>query len=231
MKIKVLPNLNDGCRFRYHHFIFGYVFPVIQNEEVFKNTYYFENCGEMNKILLELGFKIIIDGKNNEINNNVFYKGYDKFFEGIDIRKIKKNILKILDIKECKKKEEILIVDRGNNPRRSVPNIEEIFLELSKYTSVKKIYLDNLKFKDQIIEFKKHKKIILQHGAAMSNLIWCDEKTKIFEISPNPNYYWIYDKLIKLCNLNNKKIIQKNEHAPLEAKKITKFVLNNKFFL
>lgn len=232
MKIRVVPNLNDGNRFHYHHFIFGYVFPIIQNEEIFKNEYYFENCNSMNKILVELGFNLVKDENKNELVEKTFYKGYDKFFKGIDIKKIKKNIFQILNIEhESKmKKEEILVIDRGKDPRRSVPNMEEICAELSKRVSVKKIYLNELNLREQVTEFKKYKKILLQHGAAMSNLIWCDMGTKVFEITPNPSKYWIYDKLNKMCNLSNKKIIQKNEHAPINTKKIINFILNNKFF-
>jgi DNA-binding protein len=186
----------------------------------------------MNKILLEFGFKIITNDNPFKPNNKICYKGYDKFFENIDINKIKNITFNILNIDKIKyKKDEILIVDRGKNERRSIKNIDILCHKFSNYVKIKRIFLDEIELKEQIIEFKKHKKIILQHGASMSNLIWCDKGTKIFEINPNPNYYYIYDKLINICGLYNKKIIQKNEHSDINVDKVINLVLNNKLFL
>lgn len=243
MNIFVEPKINDGLITHYHHFLFGYLLPLIQYENIYENNYYLKDCGKpMNKIILELPFNLKILEKNTKIDKIISHKGFDKYFEKINPKKIKNLLFKSLNIKnKNNNNNKILIIERGNphefylkekslsgRDRRSVPNINEIYFALSKKNNVKKIILENMEIRKQMIEFKNHKIILLQHGAAMSNLLWCEPNSFVFEITNdlNNNYY---DKLIKICKLNCKKIKQKNNHSPVEIKKILNLI--NKIFL
>ena len=75
------------------------------------------------------------------------------------------------------------------------------FLENEGFTSYK---VGQLSFQEQIYLFNNAKIIIGAHGAAFSNLVFCEKDTKIIEIKPkkHPNYVDQHISKIKGLNFN-----------------------------
>jgi len=64
------------------------------------------------------------------------------------------------------------------------------------------ICLENLNWQQQIAVFRQAKVIIAPHGAALANLVFCQEHTTVIEIF-NPQYlHWCYWQLCSVKKLN-----------------------------
>lgn len=245
MNIHVRPRNLQGSIEHYYHFLYGYLFPFIQYHNINGNdTYYFNDCGPViNKIITELpGINTGIINNDTKIDNNVQYFGFDNGkYHNINIQKIKSLIEEIYHIDTARQHfvEEALLIDRdiphefyhkqakikgSGSSRRHIPNIDQIHSYLlSKNMVVKKIFLEHLSLLDQINLFNTHRIIVAQHGASMSNLIWCKPQTKIIEIRTTNNSN-CFNRLINLCQLEHKPIIQQHRFAPVNPENIYKAI-------
>jgi len=70
--------------------------------------------------------------------------------------------------------------------RRSIPNFLEL-VEILKHKNPRVEYLEHATLLDQIILFNTHNIIIAQHGAALTNIVFCEKNTKVIEIGPYLN--------------------------------------------
>lgn len=241
MNIYVRPHNLRGSIEHYYHFLYGYLFPFIQYHSINTNDiYYFNDCGPvLNKIITELpGINTAIIDNNIIIDHSIQYRGFDNGkYKNIDIQKIKSFITNIYHIDTMLQHfiEGVLLIDRdiphefyhkqakikgSGSSRRHIPNIHEIYQYLlSKNIMVKKTFLEHLSLLDQIKLFKNYRTIITQHGASMSNLIWCEPQTKIIEIRTTNNSK-CFDRLISLCQLRYSSIIQQHEFADINPENI-----------
>ena len=79
-----------------------------------------------------------------------------------------------------------IYISRLDSNNRVITNEKDLINYLEKYNF--EIYtLSNLNFLDQIKLFNESKTIISMHGAALSNLIFANKRTKVIEIAPNFN--------------------------------------------
>jgi nitrogen regulatory protein PII len=232
MNIYVQPKNNNGSIEHYHHFLFGYFLPFIQNNPENSSTFFFDNCGPMNRHILDMPhFKTQIINSAININKYMFNYGFDGGnYRNINISKIREIMFDIYSINNKSKDNSILLIDRdkpdefymtkakikgSGSSRRHIPNINDIYeYLLTKKLQVKKIFLETLSIKDQINLFKEASTVICQHGASMSNLIWCDPATQVIEIRTNNNHT-CFNKLINLCSLKYKNILQNNFFSPI----------------
>lgn len=242
MKYHILPNNNAGSIEHYYHFLFGYLFPFIQNVNNNKrDIYYFDDCGPMNRHILNLPlYNTKIIDPTIKIEKTLQYRGYDLFYNSINLKIIKQIIFSIHNIDPLLSGEEIILIDRdkpdnfyltkakikgSGSSRRHIPNIDDILVYLqNKIPTIKKVYLENMSLKDQVILFKTSKIIICQHGASMSNLIWCNPNTTVVEIRTRRNDR-CFNFLSQRCNLVHKKILQSHKYQAVDPKLIYETII------
>jgi hypothetical protein len=73
--------------------------------------------------------------------------------------------------------------------------------------------LEELSFPEQIGLFRQAKAICGSHGAALTNLLWCDAGTKVFEIFAHNFLNGCYETIAGLCNLNHRYLILEGDAA------------------
>ncbi len=84
------------------------------------------------------------------------------------------------------KRKRLYISRAKANNGRSVLNESEV-MDLLTPLGFEKILSENLSFQKQVSYFSQAEVIIAPHGAGLSNLVFCDEKTRVLEFF-SPNY-------------------------------------------
>jgi len=120
----------------------------------------------------------------------------------------------------------------SNLSARKIINNKE-FKNLLTSLGFKGVTLSDLDFKNQIKLFSNVNFIIGLHGAGFANIVFCKKNTKIIEIGTNTSGY-LFKSLAKKCQLNYKKIIEKNtltslkfqnSHIIVSIEKLKKIIL------
>lgn len=88
--------------------------------------------------------------------------------------------------------------------RREIKDIDKVeeYLTQKYENKFKGIFLEHISFKEQVKYFNNAKLIICAHGAAMSNMFFCKEETKILEVTCNCKWDF-FNKIIKILNLKH----------------------------
>lgn len=94
---------------------------------------------------------------------------------------------------ETFQKKKIFVV-RKKDAGRSFKNEDEIFEDVLSPLGYSKVYPENLSILEQIDLFYNASEVVLGHGAGMTNIVYCQPKTKIIEIHDrtvrfNSDYY------------------------------------------
>lgn len=179
---------------------------------------------------LDITDKIQMVGKDNHLLINNGY--YIPEFYPSGLPRLK-NLLKLrnffLKKYKCQFGNQKIYISRKISGRRRLKN-ENKLIQLLKKRNFKILFMENLNFKDQVIESAKSKLIVSVHGAGLTNLIWMKKKSKIIElrdqedVTLNP-YFVLCQKIGIYYNyfLTNKSLINKiNPH--------NNYVLNIKEF-
>lgn len=102
-----------------------------------------------------------------------------------------------------------IYLDRGKNIR-TIENNDE-FIEFLTKQNFQIINPNTLKIKEQIQIFSNASVIIGVHGAAFTNIIFCNKNCKIYELKHELMYKFdihkCYSQLASLCNLNYNEIV------------------------
>jgi hypothetical protein len=241
-KFLLVPDIS--CEFgaidHYFHFMFGYLLPFIKNVDPHaSNEYYFYDCGIMNKLLFEVPqYNIkLFDEKHQENYNRISFKGFDSWpFADLNVELMRSKIFKIFNINR-KAINRILIVDRkspddyfltksknkgSGASRRSVPNMNCIYDSVRNAfpnAEVLLVHLEDKSLFEQIDLFYNSNCIIVQHGAAMSNLLFCQKNALVIQISEEKDIFF-YQTLINKCNLKYSNVVQESKHAAVSPSKI-----------
>ena len=184
--------------------------------------------------------------------NEILLKGYDgtkyydkNTFEGARsfFCKIHESSLRSSELNYSKywsdTHKKILVVSRGRplefysqigrtsgNLRRSIPNINQLENSLE---NVVLIELEGMSLINQVNLFSNADIIIAQHGAALSNIVWCKRKAIIIEIIPNKKRKkGHFRRLSKIICLKYFEVIQDGDHSIIDTEEIKKIVYNNK---
>jgi hypothetical protein len=106
--------------------------------------------------------------------------------------------------------------------RREIPGIEvvETYLQNKFGNKFKSIYLEFIPFKKQVKYFNNAKLIVCAHGAALSNMFFCKEGTKIIEVVCNKKFPF-FDVMSNILKLRH---IKSHE---METEKIIGFIEEN----
>jgi hypothetical protein len=86
-----------------------------------------------------------------------------------------RNILKITP--GIKKK---IFISREDAKNRNIVNQNELLMALQGWET---ITLDNLSIEEQVRIFAEASHIVAPHGAGLTNLLWCEPKTKVYELT------------------------------------------------
>ncbi len=146
---------------------------------------------------------------------------------------------KLNDVSNNKQEPRIIIIDRGaphefylseksekpdaSKMRRSIPNMQEIFQAVkTKFPNAHYAQMEHSPIKEQISLFESADVIIAQHGAALSNLIWCQPECLVIEILPLSKYLSppFFKSIATIKNLPHKTIIQLMNHSKIKPSRI-----------
>ena len=118
----------------------------------------------------------------------------------------------------------------AGNERRSIANHEELYRALQHdFGGCLNIRTEGTTLSRQIALFSSAEIIVAQHGAALSNLIWASETARVIEVFPKtlrPEQLKedCFRYLSKCLGLRYRKILQQNEHSPVDVKQILETV-------
>lgn len=112
----------------------------------------------------------------------------------------------------------------GGSARRSVPNMPEVFEAIAARHDAMLMRLEELPLFEQIFLFSRAWRIVAQHGAALSHLIWARPDAGLVEILPNPGGLAPdqapregYFRMLCECMAIARRVVgQESEHAPVE---------------
>lgn len=90
--------------------------------------------------------------------------------------------------------------------------------------------LYNITFKEQVLYFNNAKLIICAHGAVMSNMFFCKERTKIIEVTCD--FDWMFfNQISKILNLQHIKCMKNNFNEVINYIKMNEIYPNDSPFL
>lgn len=111
------------------------------------------------------------------------------------------------------KKKRLYVSRAKANNGRSVLNESEV-MDLLVPLGFEVICSEDLSFQDQVSYFSHAEVVIAPHGAGLSNLVFCDEKTKVLEFF-SPNYVnACYYALANMVDLEYYYLIGKGKRPP-----------------
>ncbi len=181
---------------------------------------------KQNKII-DLNEKTHIKAKEGLFSSMPIYSG-NPTPEVCDF--VRKLFLKKYNKKNYKKYEK-LYVCRGNVKYRKVTNEKELinFLKKKGFTPVK---MDGLSVFEQAKIFNSAKIIVAPHGAALTNLVFCEKGTKVIEFFNNGyvnSCYWILGNLVNLDYnyfLASKEGFSKRQYSLVNIYKLEQSLIN-----
>ena len=94
-----------------------------------------------------------------------------------------------------------IYITRRNERGRRITNENKLFYFLSKL-GFEMIDPGQLNFIDQVNYFKNAEIIVSAHGAALSNIIWCNNTVKIIELNGDKDVRWHFAKIAHTLKLN-----------------------------
>jgi hypothetical protein len=245
----VRPRNLQGSTQHYFHLLFGYLIPFLENvPKGDGNLYLFRDCGPvMNEIILNMpGYNIGIFN-NDKVHDAVEFKGYDSpEFPDMNMERTRDMLINVFGVSSSDQDLGVLVVDRASphsfyegkwsqdwsrvsggrceipgsgSSRRSVPNMHDVFESISRFAPAHFVHLEGMSLKDQIDLFSKYRCFVLQHGAAMSNLLFARKGSALLEIRDDfTEDYFAKMKLV--LNLRYRRIRQENCHSEVDPKEV-----------
>jgi hypothetical protein len=222
----------------YFHFLFGYLIPFLHNVPPHDgNRYLFRDCGpSLNPILLSLpGYETALRGDESP-DYTVGFAGFDTSeFSGLDLRSTREFLMGLFRAKVHPTKE-VLVIDRGEphpfyeslaeiptsgRSKRSVPNMGEVFNSIREAMPARLVFLEGMPIKDQIELFASHKAFVMQHGAAMANLLFAPRGSAVLEIRDEGTEDF-YVKMTAALSLLHSTARQDHAHAAVDPQEIVR---------
>jgi Glycosyltransferase 61 len=218
------------------------------------------SCGPMDRILNELAWPNLVILPKKEHGMIINYQSDDLTFVslvGMDSPPLyDEKVIRVAVsyLKHCwtisdNSDDSLLVIDRGppdpfyltsdaeipnaGNIRRSIPNLSELAERLSSLGhNVKLAKLEELPLRQAAALFSQAKIVVLQHGAAMANLVFCQASTQVCEIIPKtlPSNILKLAFAKSLCQslgLNYSYVMQEDLHSPVDVSAVIDAVLGN----
>jgi len=154
---------------------------------------------------------ILILSENLLIQDFVFTQAEESsgFWHKSDVLLLRKTFLMK---SEFSKKNKIYISRRYSS--RSFANESRLEIELYK-RGFKIVFLEQLKFRDQIVLFQNASVVIAPHGAGLANLVWCPSKTIIIEIFTSNVFNDCFTRLSSILGCDHYPIGWQNQQDQL----------------
>jgi hypothetical protein len=143
-----------------------------------------------------------IDYFDNDVNTfkNMSIIKMNKFYPSIE------EIIKLNKLNKEFKLDELntkkIYITRQNERARRISNEKELIIFL-KTLNFEIIDPGTLSFNDQIRFFRSADIIISPHGAALSNIVWCNQNTKIIELNGDKDVRWHFAKVAHALKNNH----------------------------
>ncbi len=249
LQARVVPANITGDVDHFYHFLLGLLLPFLVSQKEFfpKRIYHFPDLGPMNRHLTwltELGIKIKVDSQD-ETETQVLYEisciGWDhpSTYEFGEFELARDTLLELMQFPKPSPnlKPQVLIIDRGlanyddrarshnGTSRRSIPNLPVLYSRLSPIIDVKLVVLEDMSLKNQIELFSAVDIVVAQHGASLSNLVWCKQSALVMEVidpQMRPPYF---EALARRLSLNYIAIPQANNHAEIDIDSVASIIL------
>lgn len=239
-KILFLTNSHKEVFYNYFHFTLGYLVPIshyiLENNLRDKELFLFQNTKHFEKHLLDTR---LIKERNLNLNFFADRKAEKIRLKSVEILtrenyRLKENFHSYLDvvtnylINNIPKQEpiELLLVKRvkENAKNRIVKNLDEFYEKAKKKFDVKLVELSEYSFMEQVAMFHNAKNIVAQHGAGLTNIIFCKKDVKIYEIDYLKRQH--FQKIAEYLNLDNTLIPHKGipEEAIIDVDKIIELI-------
>ena len=190
--------------------------PVV-NQEIIEKEVYVKNCGvPMNrhwKTIKDREFKIGFPVGYNPITLPNYDAPNCRTLKSEDVVRFREVFWRNVGIPKIdKRKKRYLLIDRGNQPnfynkikrtsagtRRYIKEIKKVHEELSAEYPFELHYLEHMELAEQAHLFYSADVIVLQHGAAMFNTIFCRPDTLIIELTRD--FWRYYGKWSLMCGV------------------------------
>jgi hypothetical protein len=244
--VLVVPGAKWGSITHYYHFMFGLFLPFISKEmhRQHETHYYLPEIGPMSRHLSKLvenGWSFGTPEEASALNTGmrrVTPIGWDhpSAYHMANLEQVRDYIFKIFSIKQEIRSAEknILIIGRGQESnksapsdtygaqRRTIPNLDDLYLKINGQANVTFVELDLMELDTQITLFANSDCIIAQHGAALSNLIFCRPNTTIIEVIDSLKRPMFFQSLSERLKLNHILFDQEHPKAPINIPDIIK---------
>jgi len=211
----------------YPNILFDKKYVCVKNNN--GNNYYINKAGGFFHFYLEVIPKLIKYKKedinlNFIIENMPFYKEILAFykieyFESnvntcnnksiVKMNKFYPSIEEIIKLNELNNEFHVdkisvskIYITRQNERARRISNEKELITFL-KTLNFEIIDPGTLSFREQIRFFRSAEIIIAPHGAALSNIVWCNKSTKIIELNGDEDVRWHFAKIAYALNNNH----------------------------
>jgi hypothetical protein len=125
------------------------------------------------------------------------------------------NRINLIDDGYLKKINENVTTGKERREINEIDSLEE-YLKKKYNSNFNSVYLELISFEEQIKIFNNAKMIICAHGAAMSNMFFCKEQTKIIEVTCNMNWKF-FDTMSKILNLKHIKCHDNNLNSVIQC--------------
>lgn len=125
---------------------------------------------------------------------------YNKAYSPIILIK-RYNRINLIDDTYLKRINDNVSTGKERREINEIDNLEK-YLKDKYNTNFNSVYLELVSFEEQIKIFNNAKMIICAHGAAMSNMFFCKEQTKIIEVTCNTKWLF-FDTMSKIMNLKH----------------------------
>ncbi|CAH0265506.1 glycosyltransferase 61 family protein [Roseomonas sp. CECT 9278] len=111
----------------------------------------------------------------------------------------------------------------GGSARRSVPNMAEVFAAIAERHDALLVRLEECSLLEQVFLFSRAWRVVGQHGAGLSHMIWARPDAGLVEIMPNPKQLsndaqWQAAYFATLCRslaLPRRMVEQTDPHDPV----------------
>jgi len=181
---------------------------------------------QFNQVVIGLKTKYITDTLNFLRIENFIVKKYpircdslifnEKNIGGIFSKFYHSKLLEFSNEIKPTDSDQILFIDRKNKQKgysdRGVKYSEIIARKFEDF-NIKRVYLEDLSFIEQISLIKSSKLIIGFHGAGLANIVWVDHPVKIFEITEE-RIMGNFEHISSICG---------HEYTMLKASKLAEY--------
>jgi len=249
LKTRVVPANISGNVDHFYHFFLGLFLPFLfsQKDFLLQRQYVFPDLGPMNRHLTwlsEFGVDLEIDfhgEQEAQVDFEISCIGWDhpSAYQLGEFELARDTLLNLMNFSEPDPnlKPRVLIIDRSVTNyderenksngalRRSIPNLHDLFSKLDPIVDVDFVTLEDKNLKEQIELFSAADIVVAQHGASLSNLLWCKPSAWVIEIIDPQKRPPYFEALADRLALNYVSVPQQHVHSEIDIDSLVSIIL------